>query len=68
MIKDLIEMVKGVQNPLRGLFLRYYLNKVCKDKLPDTGNEYDGGDCDVTDSVEFLLINLAEMSRLWIRM
>ena len=26
-IWDLLEMAKGVQHPMRGLFLRYYLNK-----------------------------------------
>ncbi|CAG9309909.1 unnamed protein product [Blepharisma stoltei] len=65
-LKDLIEMVKGVQHPLRGLFLRYYLNKVCKDKLPDKGSDF--GDGDVTDSIDFLVQNLSEMNRLWIRM
>ena len=45
-------MTKGVQHPVRGLFLRYYLNKMCKDKLPDS-NSVDGGD--VTDSLDFLL-------------
>lgn len=67
-LKDLIEMVKGVQHPMRGLFLRYYLNKCCKDKLPDIGNEYHGVGGDSTDSIEFLLTNLSEMNRLWIRM
>jgi vacuolar protein sorting-associated protein 35 len=67
-LKDLIEMVKGVQQPMRGLFLRYYLNKCCKDKLPDVGNEYHGVGGDSTDSIEFLLTNLSEMNRLWIRM
>mmetsp|Transcript_9766 Transcript_9766/g.19141 ORF Transcript_9766/g.19141 Transcript_9766/m.19141 type:complete len:766 (+) Transcript_9766:3139-5436(+) len=67
-LKDLIEMVKGVQHPMRGLFLRYYLNKVCKDKLPDDGNEYEreGGNVEV--SIEFLVTNLSEMNRLWVRM
>ena len=67
-LKDMIEMVKGVQQPIRGLFLRYYLNKCCKDKLPDIGNEYHGTGGDTTDSIEFLLTNLSEMNRLWIRM
>jgi len=39
-ISDLLEMVKGVQHPMRGLFLRYYLLKMIKDKLPDTNNDY----------------------------
>lgn len=37
-LDDLIEMMKAVQNPLRGLFLRYYFLKMCKDRLPDTGS------------------------------
>jgi vacuolar protein sorting-associated protein 35 len=67
-LKDLIEMVKGVQHPMRGLFLRYYLNKVCKDKLPDKGSEYDTDGEGVVDSIDFLLTNLSEMNRLWVRM
>jgi len=40
-LTDLLEMVKAVQHPLRGLFLRYYFLKMCKDKLPDKNNEYE---------------------------
>lgn len=40
-LSDLLEMVKAVQHPLRGLFLRYYFLKMCKDKLPDNNNEYE---------------------------
>ena len=32
-IFDLLNMVKGVQNPIRGLFVRYYLLKMIKDNL-----------------------------------
>jgi len=35
--KDLIEAVKCVQNPVRGLFLRHYLLQAFRDKLPDVG-------------------------------
>ena len=66
MLKDLMEMVKGVQHPIRGLFLRYYLNKMCKDKLPDSLSDASKGD--VSDSVDFLLNNFSEMCRLWVRM
>jgi hypothetical protein len=41
-LADLLEMVKGVQQPQRGLFLRHYLAQKCKDKLPDAGSPYDG--------------------------
>jgi vacuolar protein sorting-associated protein 35 len=41
-LADLSEMVKGVQHPQRGLFLRHYLAQKCKDKLPDVGSPYEG--------------------------
>ena len=37
-IFDLLGMIKGVQNPIRGLFVRYYLLKRIKFKLPDKDN------------------------------
>jgi vacuolar protein sorting-associated protein 35 len=67
-LKDLLEMVKGVQHPIRGLFLRYYLNQCCNQLLPDDDNNYDGTGGDVSDSLDFLLTNLGEMNRLWVRM
>ena len=42
-LMDLLDLVKGVQHPQRGLFLRYYLIQMCKDKLPDIGTAYEGG-------------------------
>ena len=39
-IFDLLGMIKGVQNPIRGLFVRYFLLKMIKDKLPDKDNLY----------------------------
>jgi vacuolar protein sorting-associated protein 35 len=67
-LNELLMFVKGIQNPLRGLFLRYYLLKMTKDILPDTGNEYceEGGD--IEDTTKFILQNLEEMNRLWIRL
>eukprot|EP00771_Trimastix_marina_P004117 gnl/Trimastix_PCT/854.p1 GENE.gnl/Trimastix_PCT/854~~gnl/Trimastix_PCT/854.p1 ORF type:complete len:824 (+),score=310.59 gnl/Trimastix_PCT/854:56-2527(+) len=65
-LKDLVEMCKGVQHPMRGLFLRYYLLQMCKDKLPDTSEECEEGT--VHDSLEFILQNFTEMNRLWVRM
>lgn len=35
-LKDLVEMCRGVQHPLRGLFLRNYLLQCTKNVLPDT--------------------------------
>ena len=67
-LSDLLDMVKGVQQPTRGLFLRYYLLKMMKDILPDKGNEYEGEGGDVNDSIEFILQNMSEMNRLWVRL
>jgi len=67
-IFDLLSMIKGIQNPLRGLFVRYYLLKVIKDKLPDKGNEYESQTTTFEDTLKFILQNLEEMNRLWIRL
>ena len=67
-LNELLGMIKGVQNPLRGLFGRYYLLKMIKDKLPDVGNEYIGEGGSVEDTIKFILQNLEEMNRLWIRL
>ena len=34
-LRDLVEMCRGVQHPLRGLFLRNYLLQCTKSLLPD---------------------------------
>ncbi|GER26249.1 vacuolar protein sorting-associated protein [Striga asiatica] len=67
-LKDLVEMCRGIQHPLRGLFLRSYLSQVSKDKLPDIGSEYEGDADTVMDAVEFVLQNFTEMNKLWVRM
>lgn len=68
-LRDLLDMVKGVQQPIRGLFLRYYLLKMMKDKLPDSGSEYEGPENgDVNDAIDFILQNMSEMNRLWVRL
>ena len=40
-LKDLVEMCRGVQHPLRGLFLRNYLLQCTKNVLPDCEKESD---------------------------
>ncbi|KAJ3670146.1 hypothetical protein LUZ60_010470 [Juncus effusus] len=67
-LKDLVEMCRGIQNPLRGLFLRSYLSQISRDKLPDIGNEYEGDADSVNESIEFVLQNFVEMNKLWVRM
>ena len=61
-------MAKGVQHPMRGLFLRHYLAQACKDALPDTGSKYEGDGGDVSHAVDFILRNFGETNRLWVRM
>lgn len=65
---DLVELCRGVQHPMRGLFLRNYLSQVTRDKLPDKDSEYEGEGGDVKDAIEFVLQNFGEMNKLWVRM
>ncbi|KAG2545165.1 hypothetical protein PVAP13_9KG412647 [Panicum virgatum] len=67
-LKDLVEMCRGIQHPLRGLFLRSYLSQISRDKLPDIGSEYEGDAESINDAVEFVLQNFIEMNKLWVRM
>lgn len=41
-LKDLVEMCRGVQHPLRGLFLRNYLLQCTKNVLPDVEEDAEG--------------------------
>lgn len=66
-LKDVNELCKGVQHPLRGLFLRYYLSQMLKDKLPDTGSGYEGEGGDINDAFDFVYTNFYESNRLWVR-
>ncbi|XP_022769205.1 vacuolar protein sorting-associated protein 35B-like isoform X5 [Durio zibethinus] len=61
-------MCRGVQHPIRGLFLRSYLAQISRDKLPDIGSEYEGDADTVMDAVEFVLQNFTEMNKLWVQM
>uniref|UniRef100_A0A336L8X8 Vacuolar protein sorting-associated protein 35 n=1 Tax=Culicoides sonorensis TaxID=179676 RepID=A0A336L8X8_CULSO len=65
-LKDLVEMCRGVQHPLRGLFLRNFLLQCTRNILPDTLEE--GNEGTVYDSIDFVLTNFAEMNKLWVRM
>eukprot|EP00958_Prasinococcus_capsulatus_P018769 scaffold2229_cov413-Prasinococcus_capsulatus_cf.AAC.14 len=67
-LKDLVEMCRGVQHPIRGLFLRSYLAQTCKKLLPDVGSEYEGAGGTVEDAIDFVLQNFTEMNKLWVRM
>lgn len=39
-MKDMLDMSRGVQHPTRGLFLRYYLSALTRDYLPDCKEGY----------------------------
>jgi len=71
-LRDLVEMCRGVQHPLRGLFLRNYLLQCTRNILPDTAETgefkegHDPGKID--DSIDFIQLNFAEMNKLWVRM
>ncbi|KAH7286873.1 hypothetical protein KP509_32G026000 [Ceratopteris richardii] len=67
-LKDLVEMCRGIQHPVRGLFLRSYLSQISKDKLTDAASEFEGEGGTVVDAVEFVLQNFTEMNKLWVRM
>ncbi|KZF19767.1 vacuolar protein sorting-associated protein 35 [Xylona heveae TC161] len=64
-MKDMMEMSRGVQHPIRGLFLRYYLSGQARDHLP-TGSG-DGPEGNLQDSISFVLTNFVEMNKLWVR-
>ena len=65
---DLLGVVKQVQNPIKGLFVRNYLLKMIKDKLPDKNNIYEKEGGTFEDSLKFLIQNMEEMNLLWVRL
>ncbi|KAI4155833.1 MAG: hypothetical protein LQ340_000706 [Diploschistes diacapsis] len=65
-MKDMMEMSRGIQHPIRGLFLRYYLSGQARDFLP-TGTG-DGPEGNISDSISFILTNFVEMNKLWVRL
>ncbi|KAL8763747.1 MAG: hypothetical protein Q9184_000539 [Pyrenodesmia sp. 2 TL-2023] len=65
-MKDMMEMSRGVQHPIRGLFLRYYLSGQARESLPTGGG--DGPEGNLQDSISFVLTNFVEMNKLWVRL
>lgn len=65
-MKDMMEMSRGVQHPIRGLFLRYYLAGQARDCLPSGDSE--GPEGNLQDSISFILTNFVEMNKLWVRL
>lgn len=66
-LRDMVEMCRGVQHPLKGLFLRNYLLTCTKELLP-VNAPVDGDEGNINDSLEFVMTNFSEMNKLWVRM
>ncbi|RKP23012.1 vacuolar protein sorting-associated protein 35, partial [Syncephalis pseudoplumigaleata] len=66
LMRDMIEMSRGVQHPTRGLFLRHYLSGMTRDKMPEGSGQ--GPEGNLRDSINFILINFTEMNKLWVRL
>ncbi|KAI1107626.1 vacuolar protein sorting-associated protein 35 [Jackrogersella minutella] len=66
LMKDMMDMSRGVQHPIRGLFLRYYLSGQARDYLPN--GDGDGPEGNLQDSINFILTNFVEMNKLWVRL
>lgn len=66
LMKDMMDMSRGVQHPIRGLFLRYYMSGQARDFLPD--GDGDGPEGNLQDSINFVLTNFVEMNKLWVRL
>ncbi|KAG5438514.1 hypothetical protein PCANB_002618 [Pneumocystis canis] len=64
-MKDMMEMARGVQHPIRGLFLRHYLSGQTRDHLPNGTSS--GPEGNLNDSITFILTNFIEMNKLWVR-
>jgi vacuolar protein sorting-associated protein 35 len=62
-LNDMLEMCKGVQNPIRGLFLRYYLIQETKNYLINFENNEN-----LNKIINFIVLNFIEMNKLWVRL
>ncbi|KAL1727632.1 vacuolar protein sorting-associated protein 35 [Schizophyllum commune] len=65
-MKDMMEMSRGVLHPIRGLFLRHYLSGQTRDHLPVSLEPGPAGS--LQDSISFVLTNFIEMNKLWVRL
>ncbi|KAF7304622.1 Vacuolar protein sorting-associated protein 35 [Mycena kentingensis (nom. inval.)] len=65
-MKDMMEMSRGVLHPTRGLFLRHYLSGQTRDHLPFGLDDGPAGN--LQDSITFVLTNFIEMNKLWVRL
>lgn len=64
-LKDMVDLCKGVQHPIRGLFLRHHLSSVTKNLIPDINSEYGGT---IADSINYVMTNFNETVNLFSRL
>ncbi|KAJ8906714.1 hypothetical protein NDN08_003203 [Rhodosorus marinus] len=55
---DLMDLLTGVQDPIRGLFLRAFVTQHLRKSFSELGS---------AESIKLLIRNLIEMTRLWVR-
>ncbi|KAF5382882.1 hypothetical protein D9757_007328 [Collybiopsis confluens] len=65
-MRDMIEMSRGILHPIRGLFLRHYLSGQTRDNLPIGIDPGPLGN--LQDSISFVITNFVEMNKLWVRL
>ena len=58
LLADVGDTARGIQHPLRGLFLRAHLLTALRDALPK----------DAVSAADFVLTNFGDANRLWVRM
>lgn len=68
LLRDLVEMCRGVQHPLRGLFLRNYLLQCTRNILPDVaeGDDEEGTVC-INSSFIFTMIYILSIIYVFLR-
>eukprot|EP00929_Paragymnodinium_shiwhaense_P094362 TRINITY_DN54892_c0_g1_i1.p1 TRINITY_DN54892_c0_g1~~TRINITY_DN54892_c0_g1_i1.p1 ORF type:complete len:875 (-),score=205.46 TRINITY_DN54892_c0_g1_i1:56-2680(-) len=60
LLEDMCSMLSAVQHPIRGLFIRYYMLQVTKDKVARV--------CGGHSAICVLLANFREAANLWVRL
>lgn len=67
-LNDIIQFIKGIQNPIRGLFIHDYLIHKIRHILPDINNDYKSEGESTEFSINYILTNLSDMNNLWCKM
>ena len=70
-VRDVMELCRGVQDPVRGVFLRHFVAGGLKDWLTVINAGHSGASeasVSTTTAVDLVISNLVEASKLWIRL